>query len=361
MLRWSVACLLMLLPAERASAQIPEDGKGLYDLACASCHGVDGVGTPPERVAFQVPVPDFTDCSFSSREPDADWIAVAEHGGPVRGFDETMPAFGEAFNQEQLQRITDYIRTFCGDARWPRGELNLPRPLMTEKAYPEDETVSTVSVNTEGPGAAINSVVYEKRFGPRSQLELEVPVGLRENALGEWKAGIGDIAVGFKHALFHSYERGSILSAGLETQWPTGSETNGFGKGTVVAEPFLSFGQILPGDGFLHAQALVELPFSTDNAESEAKWCVVVGRSWSQGGYGRTWTPMFEVEGETELEEVSVQWRVIPQVQVTLNTRQHVMANVGLALPVTNPDLRSTQLLFYLLWDWFDGGFFQGW
>ena len=119
----AVSSALLALPANAAlsARQIPTDGGGLYDLACANCHGMDGAGVEPGDVAFTVPTPDFTDCSFSSREPDADWIAVAHEGGPVRAFDETMPAFGEALSVEQLQLIMDYIRSFCDNNRWPRG------------------------------------------------------------------------------------------------------------------------------------------------------------------------------------------------------------------------------------------------
>ena len=52
---------------------------------------------------------------------------------------------------------------------------------------------------------------------------------------------------------------------------------------------------------------------------------------------------------------------VVPQMQVALNTRQHVLANVGLAIPTTDRDGRSMRLLVYVLLDWFDGGFFEGW
>ena len=55
-----------------------------------ACHGADGRGSPPERVGFDVPLPDFTDCSFATREPDGDWFAVAHQGGPVRGFAVTL-------------------------------------------------------------------------------------------------------------------------------------------------------------------------------------------------------------------------------------------------------------------------------
>ena len=51
---------------------------------------------------------------------------------------------------------------------------------------------------------------------------------------------------------------------------------------------------------------------------------------------------------------------LVPQVQVSLNRRQHVLLNVGARIPIDDPD-RGTQLVVYVLWDWFDGGFFDGW
>jgi hypothetical protein len=47
-------------------------------------------------------------------------------------------------------------------------------------------------------------------------------------------------------------------------------------------------------------------------------------------------------------------------VQVTLDKRQHIMLNAGLRIPVDDPE-RDTQLMAYLLWDWFDGGLLEGW
>ncbi len=99
---------------------------------------------------------------------------MAHEGGPVRGFSERMPAFGDALTEAQLQLIMDHIRTFCTDDRWPRGELNLPRALFTEKAYPEDEAVLTTTGEDD---AIMTKFVYETRFGPRNQIEFVVPFG----------------------------------------------------------------------------------------------------------------------------------------------------------------------------------------
>ena len=156
------------------------DGQALYMTACAGCHAVDGAGLPAPSVGFAVPLPDFTDCSFATREPDSDWLAVAHDGGPVRGFDPLMPAFGGVLDLDQLQRAMDYVRTLCGDDAWPRGELNLPRAMVTEKAYPEDEAVFTWGSTLDGPTELTGELVYEKRFGARNQIELQVPFSYRD-------------------------------------------------------------------------------------------------------------------------------------------------------------------------------------
>ena len=273
-----------------------------------------------------------------------------------------MPAFGEALSVDELQRSLDHVRGFCTNDAWPRGELNLPRPLVTEKAYPEDEAVLTTIVDAEGAGAVTNTLVYEKRFGARNQIEIAIPLAARASTLGDWSGGVGDIAVGVKRAVFHSLRHGSIFSLNGEVVFPTGDERNGLGQGTTVVEPFVTFGQLLPADAFLHMQGGFELPTDTDKAEQEAFWRIAVGKSFTQSAFGRSWSPMLEVLAARELaDDESVQWDLLPQVQVTLNRRQHVIANVGVRIPVTDSGLRSTQVLVYLLWDWYDGGFFEGW
>ncbi len=90
-----------------------------------------------------------------------------------------MPAFGEALGKADLAEAVAHIRTFCADDAWPRGELNLPRALVTGKAYPEDEAVLTVVAED---GAVTNTFIYERRFGARNQIELIVPLAFSEQA-----------------------------------------------------------------------------------------------------------------------------------------------------------------------------------
>jgi hypothetical protein len=318
----------------------------------------------PSVLGFDTPVPDFSDCSFATVEPDADWIAVAHDGGPARAFDRRMPAFGSALGEPELQQILDHIRGFCTDGAWPRGELNLPRALVTEKAYPENEAVLTTTISTGETGHVGNEFLYEQRIGARSQFEIAVPLLLQQHdeAAGAWQRGLGDIAVAVKHALAHSLERGYIFSLAGEVVLPTGKESAGLGAGVTVFEPFLAYGQILPADWFLQLQTGLELPFDTDRASREAFWRAVLGKSLTEGRFGRSWSPMVELVAARDLESgARSHWDVVPQVQVTLNRRQHLMINVGVRVPVNDRQGRATQVIAYFLWDWFDGGLFDGW
>ena len=316
---------------------------------------------PQSTVGFDVPLPDFTDCSFASREPAADWFAVAHAGGPVRAFDRRMPAFGEALAEDEIERTIAHVRALCSDDAWPRGELNLPRPLLTEKAYPEDEAVLTATVGTGGDRTISSQFLYERRFGARNQFEFVVPVVAHAPEGAGWRSGLGDIAVAVKRVLAHSLRRGSILSVTGEIVLPTGKETEGLGSGTAAFEPFLTFGQLLPRNAFLHAQAGAEIPKNTD-LPAETFWRAAFGQSIDQGRFGRAWSPMIELLGARDMESgARTRWDIVPQVQITLSRRQHVMINGGVRVPLTDRQERKAEIVTYLLWDWFDGGLFDGW
>lgn len=385
----AVAVICLFLPPP-AAAQLPyavngadladASGEAIYANSCANCHGLDGTGVEPALLAFEEEIPDFTDCDFAAREPDGDWIAVAHEGGPVRGFSEMMPAFRGALTEGQLERVMVYIRTLCTDDNWPRGELNLPRALITEKAYPEDEWVVEAGADLEGDGAAMGSYVYERRYGPRSQIEVVIPYGWRgtradshgqehgsdaAEGTGEGgRHGLGDVVLGVKHALYHSSSSGTILSLGGEVILGTGDEEAGLGAPGNTLEAYTSFGQILPNDAFIQAQAGAEVPLYED-APNETFGRLVLGASFTEGQWGRTWTPMVELQAKRDLESgAQTHFDLVPQVQVALNTRQHVLGNIGVLVPVGGGAAetgRSVRLLAYVLLDWFDGGFFEGW
>ena len=171
-----------------AGAGEPRTGAEIYSANCAACHGADGKGAPKSSVGFDVPLPDFTDCVFTTPEPDADWAATIHLGGAARAFNQKMPAFVDAMSDEEIDLAIGHLRIFCKEASWPRGDLNLPRPLVTEKAFPENESVVTTVVSE---GSVENQFVYERRVGRRSQHEVVVPT-----TFSNWTAhGTADSAI----------------------------------------------------------------------------------------------------------------------------------------------------------------------
>ena len=342
-----------------------DTGEEIFQAACIGCHGPDAKGQPLAVLGFEPPAtfPDFTDCNGSTRERRFDWRAVIHEGGQVaRGFSEIMPSFGEALTLEQIDKVTEYLRTRCPEPEWPLGEMNFPRALFTEKAFPEDEWVFTSAVNASGTKAMGNEIIYEKRFGVRNQFEIGVPFSFVRTPT-DWAGGAGDLVGGYKRVLMSRPETGSILSFQGEVAIPTGNAPRDLGAGTAVFEAFGTFGRILPNLSFIQAQVGTELPTDTGKAPRAFFARTAIGRSVAQGaGFGRLWTPMIEVLADREFETgARTNWDIVPEFQVSLSRRQHVRVNVGIRQPINNRDGRSTQIAFYALWDWFDGGLREGW
>jgi hypothetical protein len=271
-----------------------------------------------------------------------------------------MPAFGSVLSAAEISLAIGHVRTFCTDS-WPRGDLNLPRAFFTEKAFPENEAVWTTVFATRPARAVSNVLVYEQRLGAKNQVEITAPIHFNEGADGQWTRGLGDVGVAFKRAMHASVQSGRIVAAGAEILFPTGNAALGLGRGDTIIEPFAMWGQLLPRNSFLQVHGGAELPAHPDRTSNELFLRTALGTTFAQDrGFGRAWTPQLELlwakpEGE------SPEWDLVPQVQVTLSKLQHVMVAVGARVPLTQRAERHPQALFYLLWDWFDGGFFDFW
>jgi mono/diheme cytochrome c family protein len=347
----------------QSSARGLTSGAAIYQAGCAGCHGPNGEGAPQASTMFDRPstFPDFSDCSATTPELDIDWKATITQGGHGRGFSPIMPSFADALTSEQIDAVIAHLRSLCREPSWPRGELNLPRPLRTEKAFPESETIYTMAFSAHTPTDMDSEVAYEQRLSLRNQLEVAVPFASVHDEAGARVGGVGDVAIGLKHVFFSS--RNSIVSGQGEVAFPTGNTAKDLGSGVTTFGLFASVGQILPSSSFVQFQLGTDQPTSTENAARTLFWRLAVGRSFRQeGGLGRLWSPMFEVVSDRDfVEGAAANVDVVPQVQVTLNRRQHVRVGIGVQIPATNTAGRAKQIVGYFLWDWFDGGLFEGW
>jgi mono/diheme cytochrome c family protein len=347
----------------QSSAHELTSGAAIYQAGCAGCHGPNGEGAPQASTMFDRPAtfPDFSDCSTTTPELDVDWKATITQGGHGRGFSPIMPSFADALTPAQIDAVVAHLRTLCRQPSWPRGELNLPRPLRTEKAFPESETVYTMAFSAHRPTDFDSEVAYEQRLSIRDQLEVAVPFASVIDESGTRVGGVGDVAIGLKHVFFST--RHSILSGQGEIAFPTGNTSKDLGSGVTTFGLFASYGQILPVSTFAQFQLGTDQPANTEEAPRTIFWRAALGKSFRQdGGLGRLWSPMFEIVSDRDfIEGATANIDVVPQFQVTLNRRQHVRVSVGLQIPATHTAGRGSQIVGYFLWDWFDGGLFEGW
>lgn len=371
--------LLFVALCSAYAANLPQQlglhsGREIYTAACAACHGANGEGTPETTTGFVRPntFPHFNQCDETTPESTRDWTAVIRDGGPGRGFSEIMPSFSGVLTAEQIDQVVAYLRGLCTDQEWPRGELNVPRALVTEKAFPESETVLTMAFNAKGAPGISNELAYEQILGKRDQLEVAIPFGWVHKESGGLYGGVGDLAVGIKHVLFSNLARkpsepiydntGSIFSVQGEISLPTGNKEKGLGSGETRFGVFAAYDQLLPARAFIQVQAGADLPVHTEETPRSGFLYTAFGKTFSSDPFGRMWTPMIEVLADRDLVRgATTDWDLAPEFQVTLNRRQHVRAALGYRFPLNDTADRSREVIAYFLWDWFDGGLLEGW
>jgi hypothetical protein len=270
-----------------------------------------------------------------------------------------MPGFEDSLSGEQIRAFVSHIRGFCKEPGWPSGNNNFPRPILTKKAFPENEFLILPAVShwNEDPAPSITetSLVasYERRVGKRSMVEIEVPL-VGTNALSTWTNGIGDIALAFKHAVFASTASPRIISLGMEAVLPSGDRFKDHGSGTTIFEPFVSAGAMLR-DWYLQSELKVELPADRTRADRVVAYNAYFGRDTSAAP--DTWTIGIELNGEVEYPQMGVTNHLVavtPQVRKGLTGTGALAASAGVMLPLNKRDAQGVRWVGYLLWEYLE-------
>jgi hypothetical protein len=322
-------------------AQTPSTIPEMWAAWCARCHAADGSGRMADRPVPIEPL-DFTDCSVASAEPDADWEVAIRDGGPAVGLSSMMPAFGEALTADQIRGFVSHLRSFCAEQGWPHGNLNFPRAIFTEKAFPENEILllPMASHAPTAPTPWAMRVVYERRAGRRTQIEVGVPL-LSSRGETDRHAGLGDIEIAAKHVFAASAARAAIVSGGLEVVLPTGRASRGLGHGTTVFEPYVAAGAVRRGF-YLQSQLKLEIP--ADGAARTFVYNGYAGRDLSETP--DTWTVGVELTGEDR------ELALTPQLRKGLTRTGALGAAVGARIPLNHRRDREVQWIGYLLWEY---------
>ena len=346
--------LALTLGAQAAPATIPD----MWGAWCARCHAEDGSGRVDEPTITVAPM-DFTDCRVASAEPDVDWERAIAKGGPGVGLSPQMPGFEDSLSAGQISAFVSHMRSFCSEPDWPSGNANFPRPILTEKAFPENEFLILPAVShwNEDPAPSITAAslvaLYERRIGKRSMIELEVPL-TATNSLTQWTKGLGDIAIGFKHAIYDRGDTPRIVSVGLEAVVPTGDRFKDHGSGTMIFEPFISAGTVVR-DWYAQTELKAEFPRDRFRADRAMIYNAYLGRDLSAAP--DAWTLGVELNGEVAFPLEGVRTHHIaltPQARKGLTGTGALAASFGVMLPVNNREAQGVRWVGYLLWEYLE-------
>ncbi|MCC7418609.1 MAG: hypothetical protein IT176_15850 [Acidobacteria bacterium] len=339
-----VPVIAILSFASAARAQVSGSAGELFTRLCVRCHAEDGTGKVAVPTVKTEPM-DFTDCRIATPEPDADWALVVAKGGPAAGLSSEMPAFGDALSAEQIAGLVSILRGYCKERGWPHGNLNFPRPVFTEKAFPENEVVVLPALShgaDRGAGFRLRSV-YEKRVGRRAHWEAGLP--LESPARAERELGVGDISLAAKYVIVDDAARTAIVTGGFEVAFPTGSEQRGLGSGTTVFEPYAAAGTIARNT-YLQAQIKLELPARDTWDDRELVYNFYAGRDLAARPDG--WTVGVELNGANRALAFT------PQIRKGLTRTGALAASGGVRVPLTSRDTQQVRWVGYLLWEYLD-------
>ena len=351
---------MLALTAGLAALQPPTTIPEMWGAWCASCHAADGSGWVAEPTIAVTPM-DFTDCTVATPEPDADWALAIAAGGPAVGLSAEMPAFGDSLSPEQIDGLVAHLRTMCRESEWPIGNANFPRPIFTEKAFPENELVvlpmishlENVPIVADGARLPADPsptdfdllAIFERRFGKRGMWEVAIPFASHDTLGLTRRHGIGDVEAAVKYVLYAAATEPRILSAGFEVALPTGSEVRRLGRGTTMFEPYLAAGT-MRGALYVQAQGKLELPADEDKADRAFAYNVYVGGDTSSAP--NTWTLGIELNGENE------ELALTPQVRKGLTKTGALGAAIGVRIPINHRRDRATSTVGYLLWEYLE-------
>jgi mono/diheme cytochrome c family protein len=346
-----VSCVLPILLIARLAAaqatgtpQLPDTPTEIYAAWCVKCHGADGSGRLAVATVKTTPR-DFTNCKLATAEADTDWELITAKGGPPAGMSSEMPAFGELMQPEQVRAMVAHLRSFCKEDGWPLGNVNFPRPMFTEKAFPENEfVVAPVVSHQSGEPASVGfKSVYEQRIGRRAHAEIGVP--LESAVVDERSTGIGDVSVATKYVLHTNRASTRIVSTGLEVKFPTGSQSKGLGGGTAVFEPFLAAGVGL-GLNIVQGNIKYEFPTADPWGDAEFVYNTYFGRTLDTRP--SAWTLAVELNG------VQKDLAFTPQVRKALTRTGALAAAGGVQIPLNNRSDQPVRYVGYVLWEYLD-------
>jgi len=315
----TVACLGAVVYAADAHGLLDPllHGREIFQKHCALCHGADAKGTGQLAATLPRKPANLTDCRLTAEDPVEVIQGVIRHGGSYVSRSPVMPAWQGTLSEAEIADVAAYVKSLCTDPDWLPGDLNFPRPLITGKAFPDQEVIVGGRFARNRLDVTELFGVMDYRVDGLTNVEIKVRGLFRDPDTAPNHAGLGDTALSVKRVVAYSVERRALASLGLEVSLPTGREPNGLGDGEVVWEPNVRAGW--DWNQFVtQGVARLLFPQTSSNINSKVRYDVAFGR-YFQPDPRLFITPMVEFNTESRLAGPSkgeTKSNVLPEVRV---------------------------------------------
>lgn len=348
----TAACLGVVVCAVDAHGSLDPllHGHEIFQNNCIMCHGEDAKGTGQLAAALPVRPANLTDCKLTAEDPVEVVQGIIRHGGPYAGRSSVMPAFGTLLSDSDIADVARYVKSLCADPDWVPGELNFPRPLLTGKAFPEQEMIVSGRFGRNGTNVSEYLGILEYRLNGLTNIEITSRALSVNPTIGPTESGLGDTVLSVKRVVAFSPRYRALASAGVELTLPTGSDRRGLGDGSFVFEPNLRAGVDWKQFVVQVAGALA-LPARTSNINSQAMLDVAVGRYFFPDPRLQI-TPMIELNTTTRISGPSygeTKSAILPQVRVKWLVWS---LGVGAQAPITRARDFEVRPLFDLVYEY---------
>lgn len=119
-----------------SSEQRVAQGKAIYDLHCAACHGASLQGQPEWRQRLpngRLPAPPHDQTGHTWHHPDAVLIEIVKNGlvpgkTAPEGYESDMPAYGKVLSEGEIIAVLAYIKSV-----WPAEVLELQKTVTLQR------------------------------------------------------------------------------------------------------------------------------------------------------------------------------------------------------------------------------------
>lgn len=119
-----------------SGAQRVAQGKGIYDVHCAACHGAKLEGQPAWRQRLpngRLPAPPHDQTGHTWHHPDAVLIDIVKNGlvpgkTAPEGYESDMPAYGKVLSEDEIIAVLAYIKS-----NWPAEVLELQKTVTLQR------------------------------------------------------------------------------------------------------------------------------------------------------------------------------------------------------------------------------------